>query len=103
MVTFIETRRFAKIVADYLDEEEYALLQRWLVLHPRSGAVIPGSGGVRKLRWGVSARGKRGGLRVIYYLRLSDTEIWMLTIYAKNEAEDIPLDVLRRIREEIDG
>jgi mRNA-degrading endonuclease RelE of RelBE toxin-antitoxin system len=103
MVTFVETRRFTRIVADYLDEDEYAQLQRWLVLHPRSGSVIPGSGGIRKLRWGVHARGKRGGLRVIYYLRINETEIWMLTVYAKNEADDITLDVLRRIREEIDG
>jgi mRNA-degrading endonuclease RelE of RelBE toxin-antitoxin system len=103
MVTFVETRRFTKIVGRYLDEAEYALLQRWLALHPQSGAVIPGGGGVRKLRWGSGAKGKRGGLRVIYYLRVSETEIWMLTIYAKSEAEDISTDLLRKVREEIDG
>jgi hypothetical protein len=63
---------------------------------------VPGSGGVRKLRWGVAGRGKRGGLRVIYFLRTSQGQIWMLTIYPKNVAENIPANVLRQIKEEID-
>ncbi len=103
MLVFVETRLFTRLVGDYLDDPSYALLQAWLVLHPLSGSVIPGGGGVRKLRWSAEGRGKRGGLRVIYYLRVGEQEIWMLTIYAKNEAADIPLHVLRRIREEIDG
>ena len=64
---------------------------------------MPGSGGVRKLRWSQAGRGKRGGVRVIYYAKLRDSMIWMLTIYAKNEAETIPAHVLRKIKEEIDG
>lgn len=103
MLTFVETRLFSRIVGEYLAEDDYALLQAWLLLHPESGAVIPGAGGVRKLRWAARGRGKRGGLRIVYYLRLGRSEIWMLTIYAKNETADIPLHVLRRIREEIDG
>jgi mRNA-degrading endonuclease RelE of RelBE toxin-antitoxin system len=103
VLVFIETRLFTRLVADYLDEPSYALLQAWLVMHPRSGAVIAGSGGVRKLRWSAQGRGKRGGVRIIYYLRIAEQEIWMLTIYAKNEAVDIPLHVLRKIREEVDG
>jgi hypothetical protein len=63
---------------------------------------VPGSGGVRKLRWGVAGRGKRGGLRVIYFLRTRQGQIWMLTIYRKNVAENIPANVLRQIKEEID-
>ena len=54
-------------------------------------------------RWGQPGRGKRGGVRLIYYVRHNEGVIWMLTIYAKNEAESIAPEVLRRIREEIDG
>jgi hypothetical protein len=70
-------------------------------LRPDAGDVVPGSGGVRKLRWGLRQHGKRGGVRVIYYWKQSDDEIWMLTIYAKNEVSNIPAHVLRRIAEEL--
>lgn len=65
--------------------------------------MIPGSGGVRKLRWRGAGRGKRGGLRVIYFLKLAHGEIWLLSLYAKNEAENISATTLRRIKERIDG
>ncbi len=68
----------------------------------RGRAVIPGSGGMRKLRWAGKGHGKRGGLRVIYYWRDRKGEIWLLTLYAKNEAENIPLHVLRELRKEIE-
>ena len=58
---------------------------------------------VRKLRWRVAGRGKRGGLRVIYYARVRRAQIWMLTLYAKNVMENISANVLRQIKEEIDG
>ena len=103
MFTFVETALFTKLVADYLTDDEYSILQLALAANPQAGAVIPGSGGVRKLRWGVSGRGKRGGVRVIYYLRRSEGQLWMLTIYAKNEAASIPGSVLREIKEELDG
>jgi hypothetical protein len=74
-----------------------------LIVNPEAGDVIPGSGGVRKLRWGVAGRGNRGRLRVIYFLRLPQGEIWMLTLYAKNVADNIPAKVLKRIKEEIDA
>ena len=67
------------------------------------GDVMRGSGGVRKIRWGTAGRGKRGGIRVIYYLRPRQGEIWMLTRYAKNEAESIPGHILKKIKEEING
>ena len=63
---------------------------------------VPSSGGVRKLRWAVTGRGKRGGLRVIYYLRSRRGEIWMLTLYGKNVRENIPAHLLRQMREAID-
>ncbi|MFZ2361998.1 MAG: hypothetical protein WA040_21855 [Anaerolineae bacterium] len=57
---------------------------------------------VRKLRWAVAGRGKRGGVRVIYYWKRTDGEIWMLTLYAKNEASTIPAHILRKIAKEIE-
>lgn len=103
MQTFVETKGFSKLVQDYLSDDEYADLQRSLIDHPNAGSVIPGSGGVRKLRWNIPGRGKRGGLRVIYYLRSHEGQIWMLTLYAKNVAENISPKVLKKIKEEIDG
>jgi hypothetical protein len=100
-VTFIETTLFTKLIYVYLSDEEYAALQFLLAAHPEIGDIVPGSGGVRKLRWGTSGRGKRGGLRIIYYWKTKQDEIWLLTLYAKNEASTIPSHVLRRIAEEI--
>lgn len=76
-------------------------MQYLLALHPEAGEIVPGSGGVRKLRWGGSGRGKRGEVRVIYYGEAKDPEIWMLTLYAKNEASTISAHVLKKIAEEI--
>ena len=103
LVTFVETKLFTQLVLDYLSDDEYAAMQQFFVANPEAGDVIPGSGGIRKLRWGVAGRGKRGGLRVIYFLRLRKDEVWMLTLYAKNVADNIPAKVLKKIREEIDA
>lgn len=102
VVTFVETKLFTRLVQEYLTDDEYATLQQTIAGTPEVGSVIRGSGGVRKMRWGVAGRGKRGGVRVIYYLKKHD-EVWMITLYAKNEADSIPAHVLRQIRDEIDG
>ncbi len=102
MFSFIETRLFTKLVLEYLTDAEYAELQQSLIRDPDAGPVIPGSGGVRKLRWGAPGRGKRGGYRVIYYVRNAHGVIWMLTMYPKNVAENIPAHVLRQIRKEVE-
>jgi len=103
MISFIETKLFTRLLQDYLSDDEYAALQHALLNDPEAGAIIPGSGGVRKLRWSVAGRGKRGGIRVIYFLRTRHGQIWMLSLYAKNVAENISANVLKQIKDEIDG
>jgi hypothetical protein len=93
---------FTKLVGEYLTDGEYATLQLALSEDPELGDIIPGSGGVRKVRCGTRGRGKRGGVRVIYFVRHEPGVIWMLTVYAKNVAENIPVHLLRRIRKEIE-
>jgi mRNA-degrading endonuclease RelE of RelBE toxin-antitoxin system len=83
-----------------MTDDEYSGLQRALMTDPEAGPVIPG--GVRKLRWAAPGRGKRGGYRVIYYVRRADGVIWMLTMYPKNVADNIPAHVLRQIRKEVE-
>ena len=74
-----------------------------LIGHPEAGNVIPGSGGVRKLRWRATGRGKRGGYRVIYYVKRARNVIWMLTLYLKNVAENISADMLQELRNEVEN
>ena len=102
MFSFIETRLFTKLVLDYLSDDDYGRLQETLMRDPESGPAIPGSGGVRKLRWAAPGRGKRGGYRIIYYVRRARGVIWMLTMYPKNVAENIPAHVLRQIAKEVE-
>lgn len=103
MFTFIETRLFSRLVRNYLSEDDYCKLQSELIENPEAGAVVCGSGGVRKLRWAATGRGKRGGYRVIYFVRRPESIIWMLTIYPKNVTDSIPGHVLKKIREEIEN
>lgn len=84
-------------------EDERLAFFSWLAGNPEAGTVIPGSGGCRKVRWSRRGIGKRGSVRVIYFLQLSDGEIWLLLIYAKADKEDIPPQLLKAIREEIEN
>ena len=102
MFSFVETRLFTKLVDEYLSEEDYRQLQLELISHPKAGDVVQGSGGVRKIRWAAAGRGKRGGYRVIYFVRYPKGVIWMLTIYPKNVTDSIPGHILKQIREEIE-
>lgn len=82
-----------------MSDESYAALQAHLLLHPGAGALIRGSGGLRKLRWELPGRGKRGGARVIYYWGVRRAVMLMLAIYAKNEAEDLTQAQIRMLGE----
>jgi len=97
-MVIVETPIFTKRVTTILSPEDYRLLQSELVLRPESGKIITGSGGLRKLRWTGSGRGKRGGSRLIYYFMRDDKVILMLFIYAKNETEDLTKDQIKVLR-----
>ena len=99
---FIESQAFSRFVGDYLDDEQYSALQLHMLEHPKSGPVIRGSGGVRKLRWSVRGKGKSGGVRVIYYIPDGDS-FWMLTIYGKGDVESIPGPMLKKIKEAMEN
>jgi len=102
-VEFIEAAAFTKYVYDYLSEEEYVGLQSFLLQYPEVGNVVRGTGGIRKVRWAISGKGKSDGVRVIYYFKKREDEIWLLTIYSKNEVENIPAHILRQIAKEIEN
>jgi len=88
---FVEAPAFTRHLPEYFDEDEYRHLQITLSQNPDFGDVIPGTGGFRKLRWGDKRRGKgrRGGLRIVYYYFSMDQQIWLVTVYDKNEAVDL--------------
>ena len=88
------------MLPSYLDDDEYAELQQYLIKNPEAGEVVPGSGGVRKVRWTRKGSGKQGGLRVIYFVRYRPNEFWMLTLYTKAKRENIPAHILKQLLEE---
>lgn len=102
-MVIIETSVFTRQVTSLLADEEYQKLQMVLVARPDVGVLIRGGGGLRKVRWGAEGRGKRGGVRVIYYWATARDQILMLLMYAKNEQSDLSREqiaILRRIVEE---
>lgn len=100
---FVETPIFTAAVTSLLSDEEYRQLQLALLIRPEQGVLIRGSGGLRKLRWGARGRGKRGGVRVIYYWHSGEQFHYMLLLYAKSAQDDLTpaqLRVLRRLVQE---
>ena len=91
----VETTGFTRRISGLMGDDEYQVLQRHLARCPESGVVIPGSGCIRKLRWSGSGRGKRGGVRIIYYHAVSRSVILMLDVFAKNERSDLTQGQLR--------
>ncbi|MFQ3171641.1 MAG: hypothetical protein ACI9DG_001677 [Oleispira sp.] len=102
---FIELPSFNKHRSDYLEDDEYQLLQVSLLESPSIGDVIQGTGGLRKVRWVDKQRnkGKRGGVRIIYYWYVGGAQFWLFTIFDKNEASDITPDqkkILKKMLED---
>ncbi len=102
---FIEAPLFTQLLPGYLTDDGYAGLQAHLANDPEAGDIISGTGGFRKVRWADSRRGKgkRGGLRVIYYLFLQEDQIWLLTLYGKDEAADLTAGERRLLKAAIEG
>ena len=96
---FIEDLGFQQRRKGLMDDDELFMLFAWLGVHPGTGQVIPGSGGLRKLRWAAKGRGKRGGVRVIYFWWIADDRILLLDLYAKSQQADLTaadIDKLKR-------
>ena len=96
--TIVETPIFTKRISEYLNEEQYRLLQIALALNPERGAIIPGSGGFRKMRWQAKGHGKRGGLRVIYLWQKSQGVIVLVYLYTKNELDNLTPSQIKALR-----
>ncbi len=95
-MTIIETPIFTREIGRLLDDDEYSRLQTFLAGHPAAGDLVPGSHGLRKLRWMVRGHGKRGGLRAVYYWHVPDT-LFMLYPYRKSETKDLSRDQIRQL------
>lgn len=97
-MVILETSVFTRQVTALLTDDEYRELQTLLANYPASGAVIPGSGGLRKVQWRLAGRGKRGGVRVIYCWAARQSKLLMLLAYPKNERDDLSAEQLRALR-----
>jgi len=100
-VVFVETPIFTRRIGACMDDDEYGRLQSFLADHPQTGKIIPGSGGIRKLRWAGSGRGKRGGLRIIYFWWVAKDRISMLMVYPKSEQDDLTTDQLKLLKRQL--
>lgn len=88
-ITIVELPEFDKNAANLLDETEKSQLIFHLATHPKAGVLIPGSGGIRKLRWAQKGKGKSGGVRIIYFFHNEDTPLFLLTIFSKSRKVNI--------------
>ena len=98
MVTFVETQVFTRQIIALTADEDYAAFQRWLAANPDSGDLIPGMGGLRKVRMPLQGRGKRGGARVLYLLFVHWETVCLVYAYSKGDIKDAPPDVKRGLR-----
>jgi hypothetical protein len=89
LVTVVETPEFIRRVEKLLGDDEREALIAYLAANPTAGDLIPGTGGVRKLRWALEGRGKRGGARIIHFFRDTRLPLFLLTAFAKNERTDL--------------
>ena len=100
-MVFYETPIFTEQIVEFIDDDSYRELQIVLIHKPESGDLIPRSRGLRKIRWRGAGRGKRGGIRVIYYLVTRD-QIYMLYAYPKNKQENLTREQTQRLRNLVD-
>jgi len=98
-VEIIETPIFTRRISGILSDDQYRQLQWELVVRPESGELIPSCKGLRKLRWTIPGKGKRGGLRIIYYWYMQDEKIYMLLPYKKSEQKDLTKAQLKTLIE----
>jgi hypothetical protein len=101
MYTIVETEIFKRYAESIWRDDERQEFIAWLAANPLVGDVIPGCGGLRKVRWSRGGMGKRGGTRVIYYNALSEGCIWLLIAYAKAKFDNLPTAFLNQLKEEI--
>lgn len=94
---FIETSLFTKAIIKQITDDSYKLLQKDLIVNPELGKLIPGSNGLRKIRWGLEDKGKSGGIRIIYFWDKENTRVYMLLSYSKNEMDDLSQKELVKI------
>lgn len=90
--TFVELPAFERHRDEYLHEDNFQKMQEYLLKNPEAGDLVPGLGGLRKVRWTDQRRskGKRGGVRIIYYLWDEGSQIWLFTLFNKDELDDLP-------------
>ena len=102
-MVIVETSIFTRQVQDLLTDDEYRKLQAALVNRPNLGALIRGTGGLRKVRWAIAGKGKRAGVRVIFYWAVAQEQLLMLFMYPKSQRDDLSrgqLKILRQIVKE---
>lgn len=88
-MVFIETHTFTRMVTDMMSDEEYRGLQNLLADNPERGNIIKGGGGIRKLRYALPGRGKRSGIRVIYYWLKDKSQVYLLVVYPKSQKDNL--------------
>ena len=98
LLKFVELPSFTRASKDILGDSELRELQAFMMENPNAGDVIPGSAGCRKIRWQRAGMGKRGGLRIIYFLQLEDGTIVLVSIYAKSVQENVDPQTLKELR-----
>ena len=98
MLTVVETTLFQRQWPYYWSEDERGMFAAYIAEHPTAGDVVPGSGGIRKVRWGRSGSGKSGGVRVIYFTRNAEGEVVLLTLYAKAKTNNLTGPQLKELR-----
>ena len=102
---FLEAPAFTRYLPEYLEDDTYRALQARLAENPGLGDVMPGTGGFRKVRWSDPRRGKgrRGGLRIIYFYFEAEQQIWLMTLYGKDEAADLSARAKKALKAAMDA